>query len=104
MWVSPNHPDPPRSPAAPQDTGYRLATFERHGGEEFRVSLAEYRGHPFVSLRVWAPGSDGQWWPVKGKSVSVKLGEVAELAEALETLASQLGDGGDRRAGGPRRT
>ncbi len=54
MWVSPNHPNPPRPYSPPQESGQRLATFPRHGGEELRVNLAEYEGHPYVSLRVWA--------------------------------------------------
>ena len=94
MWINPNHPDPPRQAPPPQETGDRLATFERHGGEELRVTLAEFNGHPFVSLRVWAPGPDGQLWPVRGKGVSVKLREVAGLAEALAAVAGQLGDVG----------
>jgi hypothetical protein len=103
MWINPNHPNPPRQADAPRENGDRLVTFERHGGEELRVSLAEFNGHPFVSLRVWAPGQDGQLWPVRGKGISVKLREVAGLAEALAAVAGQLGDGtpngrGDRKA------
>lgn len=103
MWINPNHPDPPRPPDPPQENGDRLATFERHGGEELRVSLAEFNGHPFVSLRVWAPSQDGQLWPVRGKGVSVKLREVAGLAEALAAVAGQLGDGGPGGRGEGRR-
>ena len=90
MWVSPNHPNPPRPYSPPQESGQRLATFPRHGGEELRVNLAEYEGHPYVSLRVWAPGPDGQLLPVKGKGLSVKLREVAGLAEVLGQLAADL--------------
>jgi hypothetical protein len=102
MWVSPNHPNPPRRPDAPRENGERLATFARHGGEELRVSLAEFNGHPFISLRVWAPGPDGQLLPVRGKGVSVKLREVAGLAEALAAVAGQLDQvGGEGQAPGP---
>jgi hypothetical protein len=104
MWISPNHPNPPRQAAAPQESGGRVATFARHGGEELRVSLAEYEGHPYLSLRVWAPGTDGQLWPVRGKGLSVKLREVAGLAEVLATVAGRIGAGDrqdDRRQEGP---
>lgn len=89
MWVSPNHPNPPKPSAPPRDTGQRLATFPRQDGEELRVSLAEYNGHPYVALRVWAVGQDGQSWPVRGKGVSVRLREVAGLADALATIAER---------------
>ena len=118
MWVSPSHPNPPRPrpEGPPPENGHRVATFERHGREELRVNLAEYEGHPYLSLRVWAPGQDGQLWPVKGKGLSVKLREVAGLAEALTSLAQWLDSeggaqwlesnmagagGGDRRGGRP---
>jgi hypothetical protein len=104
MWVSPNHPNPPRQAAAPQEQGERVATFIRHGGEELRVSLAHYQGHPYLSLRVWAPGTDGQLWPVRGKGLSVKLREVAGLAEVLAAVAGRIGAGDrqdDRREGPP---
>jgi hypothetical protein len=92
VWINPNHPNPPRqtSPPAPRDSGQRVATFPRFGGEELRVSLAEYEGYPYLSLRVWAKGYDGQWWPQKGKGVSIKLGEVGGLAEALANVAERL--------------
>jgi hypothetical protein len=95
MYISPNHPNPPRPAEPPQDTGRRVATFQRHGGEELRVSVAEWKGHQFVSIRVWAPGPDGRLWPQRARGVSIKLREVAGLAEALAWVAGQLG--GDRR-------
>jgi hypothetical protein len=66
MWVSPNHPNPPRQAAAPQESGERVATFARHGGEELRVNLAEYEGHPYThrsgfGLRPGRPALAGAW-------------------------------------------
>ncbi len=106
MWINPNHPDPPRPrpAAAPQESGERVATFQRHGGEELRVSLAEFNGFKFLSLRVWAPGQDGQLWPVRGKGLAIKLREVAGLADVLTDVAGRIGARagdcqGDRREG-----
>lgn len=80
-----------RSSPPPQEAGERIATFRRHAaGEELRVNLCEYLGHPFVYFRVWAPGFDGTVRPVKGKGVSVKLREVPALAEALTRLAAAI--------------
>jgi hypothetical protein len=67
----------------PAETGQRLAVFPRSRDQELRVSLAEYGGHDYVSLRVWAMDQDGQWWPVRGKGCSVRLSEIGGLIDAL---------------------
>jgi len=33
---------------------------------------------------------DGQWWPVKGKGVSIRLREAGGLARVLAAVADQL--------------
>lgn len=94
MGVNPNQPEPRQARPGPQETGQRLATFyRRFNGEELRVNLAEYQGHAYIALRVWAPGSDGRLWPVKGKGVSIRLVEVADLADVLAEVAEQLDAG-----------
>lgn len=100
MWRSPNHPAP--EPAAPPaETGRRLAAFPRNRGEEeLRVNLAEFNGHEYLSLRVWSRGSDGNWWPVRGKGVSVRLSEIGELAEVLHRLERTLEARTPRQAAG----
>ncbi len=103
MWVNPKYRDQVEQPAAPQDNGQRLATFPRGKNEEFRVTLAEFNGNPFVSLRVWEQNQDGAWWPVKGKGCSVRVGEVAELADALSRVEDLLAEPGRREGPPPRR-
>jgi hypothetical protein len=90
VYISPNHPNPPRRPEPPREEGRRLATFARtprpgdgKPPQELRVSLEHFQGSPYVALKVWEQSSDGSWWPVKGKTISVRMGEVDELAEAL---------------------
>jgi Transcriptional Coactivator p15 (PC4) len=103
MWVNPNHPDPPRQAAAPEDTGQRLVTFPRNQGDELRVSLAEFNGFKFISLRVWERDRSGAWWPTK-KGASIRLRECGELAEVLAHVAGRIEGGerrGDRRQEGP---
>jgi hypothetical protein len=85
MWRNPKYPGPP-PPTPPADDAERLATFPRGDGRELRISMAEYQGHPYISLRVWMTGQDGQMWPVKGKGCSVRLREVPELLAALGGL------------------
>lgn len=80
------------------DPGQVLATAVRPDGSELRVSLHHYEGKPFLRIAPWQRGSDGAWWPVKGKGVSVKvreLGAVAEgLAGAMDALDRERGPGG----------
>ena len=99
MWISPNHPNPPRRTEAPQEQGRLLERFERGDGVELRATLAEFEGHPYISLRVWEPGDGGELWPCKGKGLSIRLREVDGLVEALrEGAALAREGGGDTRA------
>jgi hypothetical protein len=53
-----------------------------------RVTLSEYEGHPYVSLRLWERDPAGAWWPVRGKGCSVRLSEAGTLAGVLFGVAS----------------
>jgi hypothetical protein len=75
-------------PKPPEEPG-RLVTFTRGDGIELRVSMAEYEGRPYVALRVWERGSDGEWYPVKGRGCSVRLGECDQLGAALQRVAKE---------------
>lgn len=86
MWRNPNLP-PELARPAPERSGRQLATFERPGmGRgpdcELRVDFDAFQGHPFVSLRLWSRGNDGQWYPTR-KGLSVRLKEADDLAAAL---------------------
>jgi Transcriptional Coactivator p15 (PC4) len=89
MWVSPNHPNPPRQHQAepPQDSGERLAVYPRGKDQEMRISLSEYNGNPYVSMRLWERGRDGAWWPTR-KGCSIRLGECADVAAVLQSVAA----------------
>ncbi len=94
MYVSKNHPDRERLLAKPEPVaprGTKLVAIPRGTHEELRVSLDEYEGHPFVSLRVWARATDGPWLPVAGKGCSVRLRELAEVADALREAINVAG-------------
>jgi len=100
MWRNPSLP-PPEPRPAPQETGERLATLPRGPSEELRVSLDTYEGRPYVSVRLWAAGQDGQMWPTK-KGTSVRVRELAEVARAL-MVARDLVEGPPRRPSVPAR-
>src|SRR5690349_2331793 len=93
-------PAPARRPAAPPEpTGELLATFPRMRDgveQELRVYLDEYRGHPYLSIRVWELGRGG-YWPLAGKGVSIRLAEAQGVAEALLEALALVGGSGLRR-------
>jgi hypothetical protein len=97
MWVSPNHPNPPRTAAPPQDDGVELATFPRGDGKELRIRLKTYNNNPYISLVLWERG-----WPVKGRSLSIRLREVEAMTEALQR-AGELAETIERPAPEPAR-
>ena len=70
-------------PREPPDPGELLADLPRADGTRLRVAWREYEGHPFVTFAVWEPGTGGAWWPVKGKQLTVKRGELGGVLEAL---------------------
>jgi hypothetical protein len=107
VYVSPNHPDRDRltsRPAPPAEEGRRLATFPRGAGAELRVTLAEYEGHPYISLRCWERGRDGPLWPSKTRGLSIRLREAEDVAsalvEALELAGQPAGHLGAADRGG----
>lgn len=124
MWVNPRYRDltgqaPPSSAVptaddrvAPEDRGERLATLPRSSREgpetELRVSLAEYEGHRFLSLRVWVHNAQtGVWFPDAKRGISVRLKEAATVADALRRGLAMAEDGGEssspKRASNPAR-
>ena len=89
MWINPKYADrypAPASPAPPQDDGEPLGTFRRGDREELRVVLKEFKGHPYISLRLWERDQGGAWWPTKGKGLSIRISEAQGVAEALASV------------------
>lgn len=75
-------PAPPTRP--PPDKGDVCGELARADGSSLVVAVKEYEGHQFVSVAVWSGG-----WPVKGKAVTVRLGELAQVLEALVVAAER---------------
>lgn len=113
MWRNPKYPAPEPTPP-PEPSGELLISFPRPGrgrgpDAELRVSLDEFQGHPFVSVRLWNRGPDGSWYPTK-KGCSVRLAEAEDLADVLAKAAQLAGKPAARpraastpRRGGPAR-
>lgn len=78
-------------PSAPVDDYEILVTFSRSNGDaELRVSIGQYEGHRFLSMREWTRGSDGSWWPSK-KGATIRVAEIADFKHAVEVACSRIG-------------
>ena len=73
------------------ETGKILATLKRPDGTELRVALREFKGKPWVDLRVWQPGElgTGTMSPTK-KGLGLKTRELPEIVEALVAAMEDL--------------
>jgi hypothetical protein len=77
------NPEPQRA-TPPEEQGRRLATLRRpKDRSEIRITWSEYQGSPFLNIRVWAEGHDGQLWPQKERGFSIRLRELPDVAEAI---------------------
>lgn len=73
------------------ETGKILATLKRPDGTELRVALREFKGKPWVDLRIWQPGElgTGTMSPTK-KGLGLKTRELPEIVEALVAAMEDL--------------
>jgi hypothetical protein len=102
MYIKPGYTPPATSPP-PVDAGRRLLTLPRHDGE-LRISISQYQGNDYLSIRVWEPGAyDPGLYPTK-KGVSIRISEIDHVLSALEH-AREIVEGErpreDRRREGP---
>jgi len=49
MWINPKFKDQYQPQGPPEDEGRRLATLPRGEAAELRVTLADFKGRPFVA-------------------------------------------------------
>jgi hypothetical protein len=73
------------SRTAPTDEGEQLATLDRGPGKQLRLRWKEFKGHHFLDVREWSRSEQGgDWWPVKGKGITIKHRELDAVIAALE--------------------
>jgi hypothetical protein len=81
----PRPPDAADRRTRPSDDGVKLGTVSRGADKELRIRAKEFNGHPFIDVREWSrQAADQDWWPVKGRGVTIKMREVADVIAALE--------------------
>src|SRR4051794_17628917 len=91
MYVSPNHPNPPRAADTPEDRGQLLGSWPRGRDSELRLSLESYQGNNYLSLRVWTRDEAGRMWPTR-KGTSIRMGEAADVAAAILEASRGAGE------------
>jgi hypothetical protein len=64
---------------------------------ELRVSLASYRGRQFVDLRMWEPQGNSSGLIRTSKGVSVRMGELEQVACALLDIAKAFSSSNTNR-------
>jgi hypothetical protein len=61
-----------------------IATIPRNSRDEIRIELGEYKGHEFVSVRIWTKSHDSEDVVPTKKGITVKPDQLAELITALK--------------------
>ena len=66
-----------------------IATIEKNADEAIRVSLREYKGHPFIDVRVYWKPPEGEPGPTK-KGVTLNPELFPQLKKAMGALEAAL--------------
>lgn len=74
---------------SPKDGDQLIATIEKNPDEEIRISLREYKGHPFVDIRIYWKPPQGEPGPTK-KGVTFNPEFYPEFKKAIATLEEAL--------------
>ncbi len=74
---------------ARRDSDQLIATIEKNPDEEIRISLREYKGHPFVDIRVYWKPPEGEPGPTK-KGVTFNPDFYPEFKKAFAALEEAL--------------
>ena len=75
------------------DSGVKIATLNRGPNRELRIRWKTFKGFPFLDIREWSINNDNsQWFPAKGKGITVKPKELEALADAATKALKLLKD------------
>lgn len=66
-----------------------IATIEKNADEQIRVSLREYKGHPYIDIRVYWKPPEGEPGPTK-KGVTLNPELFPGLKKAMGALEAAL--------------
>lgn len=69
----------------------RIATVQKNRREELRFTLDEFKGHRFVTMRIYAPTRDGAMVPTKS-GVTFKPMLLPDILAALHEVARRISE------------
>ena len=58
---------------------------EKRDDERVCFSVSEYKGHPYLSIRIHFRGDDGEWHPTK-KGVTLSVEQLADIEGGVAAL------------------
>jgi hypothetical protein len=89
--------EPQTAQTSPVDEGVVLVTLSRGPDLELRIRAKAFKGHRFIDVREWSrKAADQAWWPVRGRGVSIKVRELAQVIEALQAALRLPPSAGDQ--------
>lgn len=68
-----------------------IATVQKNRREELRFTLDEYKGHRFVTMRIYAPNKDGSVMLPTRAGVTFKPELLSDVLAALREVAHAIG-------------
>ncbi len=66
-----------------------IKEIEKNTKERIKVTLDEYRGYKFCSVRVYFEDDNGQWLPTK-KGITLNGDTIDPVIEALQSASKKL--------------
>jgi hypothetical protein len=73
------------------ETVRELVRLARGDREELRLTLDRFKGHEYVSARVWYQPAPGALWLPSKKGLTFKLRELPDVVRALTMVAGMPG-------------
>ena len=65
-----------------------ITTFRKNTAEEVRVSIGEYKGKQYASIRVYVENDFSEWIPTK-KGITLSVDVLPELVRAVKMLEAE---------------
>lgn len=73
------------------DVAAPIAVVQKNRREQLRFTLDEYKGHRFVTMRIYAPNRDGAMLPTKS-GVTFKPALLPDVLAALHEVARRISE------------
>lgn len=69
-----------------------IGEIQRNEKEKYRISIEEFKGHRFISCRLFFESDKSEWLPTK-KGITLNAGNIDEVIKALQEAGKALKEG-----------